>query len=149
MQIDRFGKFSLAIATINKIWHNIAAKEMEKYGLKGIHSIYILTMAKYPDGITATKLCEVCDKDKADVSRMMNILEQNGFVHKEGNNYRAIFKLTSSGYQLAQEVNDKANKAVAMAGKDLSDLDREVLYHCLDSIIANLKVLNETGIDNE
>lgn len=33
-------------------------------------------MAKYPDGTTATKICEVCDKDKDDASRMMNILEK-------------------------------------------------------------------------
>lgn len=33
MQINRFETFSLAIATINKIWHNIATKEMEKYRL--------------------------------------------------------------------------------------------------------------------
>lgn len=84
MQINRFETFSLAIATINKIWHNITTKEMEKYRLKGIHSIYILTMAKYPNGTTATKLCEVCDKDKADVSKMMNILEKMVlFIKKE------------------------------------------------------------------
>ena len=49
MQTERFEKFSLALSSINKIWHNIAAKEMDKYGLKGIHSTYILTMAKYKD----------------------------------------------------------------------------------------------------
>ena len=39
MQTECFEKFSLAPSSINKILHNIAAKEMDKYGLKGI--VYI------------------------------------------------------------------------------------------------------------
>ena len=76
--VDRFERFSLAMFEISKYWHKLAAEEMEKYGLKGTHSVYILTMAKSPEGITAPQLCEQCGRDKADVSRMMSILEKRG-----------------------------------------------------------------------
>ena len=59
---------------------------MEKYGLRSSHSLYILTMIKYPQGITAPQICECCNKDKADVSRMMAMVEKKGLVIKEGTN---------------------------------------------------------------
>lgn len=86
--VDRFERFSLAISEISKYWHLLAAEEMEKYPLKGSHSVYILTMAKYPEGLTAAELCTLCGKDKADVSRMMGILESKGLVTKEGTNQK-------------------------------------------------------------
>ena len=74
--MERFERFSFAISEISRYWHKLTAEEMEKYGLKGTHSVYLLTMYRYPDGITATQLCELCSKDKSDVSRMMSIMEQ-------------------------------------------------------------------------
>ena len=82
--IDRFEKFSLAIAEINRCWHKIAAEELSKYSLKSSHVTYLLTLARYPEGLTAPKLAELCDRDKADVSRMLSILEEKGLVTKDG-----------------------------------------------------------------
>ena len=89
--LDRFEKFSLAIAEINRCWHKIAAGELSKYDLKASHVTYLLTLARYPEGLTAPKLAELCDRDKADVSRMLSILEARGLVTKDGiggNRYR-------------------------------------------------------------
>ena len=92
--IDRFERFSVAISELSRYWHKITTAEMEKYGLKGAHSIYLTTMARFPEGITAARLCELCRKDKSDVSRMMGIMEKNGLVVKEGgyqNRYNGVF----------------------------------------------------------
>ena len=74
--VDRFERFSLAISEINRYWHRLTTQEMEPYGLKGAHCMYLLALARHPEGITAPRLCEACDKDKADVSRTMALLEQ-------------------------------------------------------------------------
>ena len=58
--IDRFERFSVMISEISRYWHKITTTEMEKYGLKGAHSIYLTTMARFPEGITAAQLCELC-----------------------------------------------------------------------------------------
>lgn len=147
--VDRFERFTLTISEISKCWHKIASVEMEKYGLKGPHAMYLVTMYRYADGITATQLGELCGKDKADVSRAMTIMEKKGLVTREGVNqnlYRALLKLTEEGKQAAEFVRRRAAVAVEVAGKDLSDENRKIFYDSLESITANLQVLGEAGL---
>ncbi|MBE6807904.1 MAG: hypothetical protein J6J30_00785 [Clostridia bacterium] len=147
--INRFERFSFAISEISRYWHKLTSEEMEKYGLKGTHSVYLLTMFRFPDGITAPRLCELCGKDKSDVSRMMSIMEKKGLVKKEGihqNLYRGLLKLTESGKQAAEHVRKRAILAVELAGKDLTDEKREIFYDALESIVLNLRILSKEGI---
>ena len=147
--IDRFERFSFAISEISRYWHKLTSEEMEKYGLKGTHSVYLLTMFRFPDGITAPRLCELCGKDKSDVSRMMSIMEKKGLVKKEGihqNLYRGVLKLTEAGKEAAEHVRKRASLAVELAGKDLTDEKREIFYDALESIVLNLRLLSKEGI---
>ena len=147
--IERFERFSFAISEISRYWHKLAAEEMEKHGLKGPHSVYLMTMLRYPDGITAPKLCELCGKDKSDVSRMMSIMEEKGLVKKEGvhqNLYRGSFKLTEQGRSAAEQVRKRASLAVEIAGKDLTDENRAIFYEAMESITANLRELCKEGL---
>lgn len=147
--IDRFERFSLAISEVSRYWHKISSDEMEKQGLKGTHSVYLLTMLRFPEGISATNLGELCGKGKSDVSRMMAIMEKKGLVFKEGvhkNCYRGVFKLTSEGIKIAELIKNRASLAVGIAGKDLSDKKREIFYEAIEIIIKNLKVLAEDGV---
>ena len=105
--VDRFERFSLDISEISRYWHKIAGDEMERYGLKGPHATYLVTISRYEGGLTASQLCELCGKDKSDVSRMMSIMEQKGLVRKEGSSksrYRGRFVLTQSGAAAAEQV---------------------------------------------
>ena len=146
--INRFERFSFAISEISRYWHKLTSEEMEKYGLKGTHSVYLLTMFRFPDGITAPRLCELCGKDKSDVSRMMSIMEKKGLVKKEGihqNLYGGVFKLTDEGKDAAEQVKKRASLAVELAGKDLTDESRKVFYNALESIAANLREISRVG----
>lgn len=144
--VSRFERFSLAISEISRHWHKIAGDEMEKYGLKGPHSVYLLCLSRYPQGITAAKLCELCGKDKADASRMMSIMQQKGLVVKEGSSYRALIKLTDEGEAAAEHVRQRAAKAVELAGGCLSEEHRTILYDSLELITANLRRISEDGL---
>ena len=147
--IERFERFSLAISEISRHWHKLTTDEMEKYGLKGSHSVYLLMMSRYPGGLTAPQLGELCGKDKADVSRMMSIMEKKGLVTKEGvhqNLYRGLFKLTKEGLQAAEHVRQRAGLAGEIAGKDLTEETRAVFYEALESITANLRQLSKEGL---
>lgn len=147
--VERFEKFSLAIFEISKHWHKIAGDEMAKYGLKGPHATYLLAIANSEDGITAPQLCEACGKDKADVSRMMSIMEQKGLVTKESahqNMYRGVFKLTEEGKAATDYVRQKASLAVELAGKDLDEEKRTIFYEALDSIVVNLREISKEGL---
>ena len=150
--IERFERFSFLISEASRNWHKLAADEMEKHGLKGPHSVYLITMRRYPDGITAPELCELCGKDKSDVSRMMSIMEKKGLVKKEGvhqNLYRGVFKLTQEGAEAAEIVANRAKLAVELAGSSLSDEAREIFYNALETITNNLRQINKDGLPND
>ena len=149
---ERFERFTLSISEVSRYWHKITTKEMAKYELKGIHSMYLLTMLHYPNGITAPQICALCGRDKADVSRMMTILEEKGMVTKEGTNqnmYRGTFKLTEKGKEAAEYVRARATLAVEIAGKELSNEKRAIFYETLEMITENLRRLSEDGLPGE
>lgn len=147
--LNRFSRFSLAIAEIDRCWHKLAAEEMAKYGLNSPHAVYLTTLSGFKEGITAARLGELCGKNKADVSRMVGILEQKGLVRKEavgGNLYRARLLLTEEGRQAAEHVQQRAALAVELAGSGMTEEEREVFYRCLERIAANLQELSREGL---
>lgn len=150
--IERFERFSLVISEISRHWHKITSDEMERCGLKGTHSVYLTTLQRYADGLTATQLCELCGKDKSDVSRMMSIMEKKGLVVKEGINqnlYRGVFRLTEEGKAAAEFVRRRASLAVQLAGSDLSEEKRAVMYEALELIEKKLGEISQSGLPEE
>ena len=149
--LNRFARFSLAISEIDRCWHKLAADEMSKYELNSPHAVYLTTLYDFADGITAARLGELCGKNKADVSRMIAILERKGLVRKVavgGNFYRAKLLLTDEGRQAAEHVKGRAALAVELAGAGMTDADREVFYRCLEQITTNLQMLSKEGLPN-
>ncbi len=147
--VDRFERFSLAIFEISRCWHKLAAEEMAKYGLKGPHAIYLLTLMEHGAGMTAAQICEVCSRDKAEVSRSVALMEEKGLVKKDAvnqNAYRALLSLTEEGVRAAQHVTRRASVAVELAGGGITAEEREVFYRALESITANLQILSKNGL---
>lgn len=147
--LERFARFSRSIAEIDRCWHKLATDEMEKYALNSPHAVYLTTLYQFEEGITAAKLGELCCKNKADVSRMVSILERKGLVQKEmedGKRYRARLRLTQEGKEAAEHVQRSAALAVEVAGSGMTDQEREIFYRCLESITANLQRLSKEGL---
>ena len=148
--LNRFARFSLAISEIDRCWHKLAAEEMAKYDLNSPHAVYLTALYDASEeGITAAKLGELCRKNKADVSRMVSILEKKGLVRREAigtNLYRAKLLLTEEGKQAAEHVRERAAVAVELAGAGLSDENREIFYEALEQITLNLQALSKDGL---
>lgn len=147
--IERFEKFTLSIFEISRCWHKLAEEELSPYGLKGPYATYLTVMYRYEDGITGPELCELCGKDKSDLSRAVAVLQEKGLVVKEVVNkslYRGLFKLTERGRAVAEQLCKRASLAVELAGGDLSEETRETFYRVLTSITANLKALSKEGL---
>ena len=140
--MDRFETFSLALFNMSRYWNRLAAEEMEKYGLKGAHAFYLVTVLRHDGDVTASQLCELCGKDKADVSRGVSRLEAIGMLQRVGSNpYRAKLQLTGQGIAAAQAVRETAAVIVDRVGGDLTAEDRAVFYEVLASVTANLEKL--------
>lgn len=145
--VDRFRRFSFSLFEMTRCWHKLAAEEMGKYDLKGPYAMYLVVLLHKPEGLTAAQLCELCGRDKADVSRSLSTMVEKGLVRREnGNTYRAKVTLTPLGDQAAKEVCQRVSLAVELAGKDISDEERAVFYQALTSITENLKLLSQQGL---
>lgn len=147
--VDRFERFSYAISEISRCWHRIAGEEMDPYGLNGSSSVYFTTLYRYPAGITAAKLGELCSRDKADVSRTMSLLEKKGIVERQGSSYRARLQLTEEGRTVAEHINEKASAAVEIASRGLPVEKRVIFYEALELITANLQILSKEGLPSD
>ena len=147
--IGRFERFSYAISEISRLWHRIAGEEMGKYGLKGAYSVYFTTLYRYPAGLTAAQLVDLCIRDKADVSRAMALLEEKGLVARvepEGKAYRAPLTLTQAGREIAGHINHRAQAAVELASHGLPEDKRVIFYEALELITSNLQKISKEGI---
>ena len=148
--VTRFEQFSSAVSAISRYIQKIERTEMAKYGLKGPHAQCLLAMSRYPEGVTASQLCEICDKDKAAISRTLVELETAGMILRpcpEGKRYRAQLSLTEKGRAIAQRVSELAGRAVDQASEGMTDGDRAVLYGALDLIAGNLQAICRDGIE--
>lgn len=147
--VNRFEKFSYFISELSRLLHKIESEEMEAIGLKGPHSIYLIVLSRYEEGITSTALAQICGRDKADVSRAVNALCAKGLVSKAPggkNNYRAPLFLTEDGKLAASRLKEKAKRAVEYASQGVSEEDRAALYRALETICTNIQQLCEIGL---
>lgn len=147
--ITRFEQFSASVACIYRNIQKIERVEMAKYGLKGPHAQALLTMSRYPQGITSGELVKLCDKDKAAISRTVTELEREGMIRRErknGNLYRAALILTERGEEAARLVAKRAKCAVEAAGSGLAEEHRKIFYACLDTIAGHLQTIGDEGL---
>lgn len=147
--VSKYELFSTCIPSMYHDIQKIERTEMAKFGLKGPHAQCLLAISHYPEGITAARLCEVCEKDKAAISRTLSELEQCGMVRRaerNGTRYRASLTLTEQGKAAAAAVSQKACQAVEQAGNGLNDAQREVFYQVLALIADNLHTICKNGI---
>ena len=150
--ISKNEKYELFSSFISSLYHDIQRierTEMAKYGLKGPHAQCLAVMSRYPEGITAARLCETCERDKAAISRTVAELEEAGLLLREEKNgvrYRVPLVLTAKGREAAREVNQVSLRAVEQAGNGLDDQQRAVFYSVLGHIAQNLHTISRDGL---
>ena len=146
------GRYELLSSSISSMYHDIQKierVEMAKFGLKGPHAQCILALNRYPDGLTVSQLCDICDKDKAAVSRTVSELEDAGMIlrsPRNGTRYRAPLTLTEQGITAAHAVSERAHLAVEQAGIGLDDSQRQIFYQVLTLIAGNLHAICKDGL---
>lgn len=145
-------RYEILSSSVSSMYHDIQKierVEMAKFGLKGPHAQCMLAMRRNPGGVTAAQLCEICEKDKAAISRTVTELEQAGMVRREeknGSRYRALLTLTEQGSAAAENVSRRAQVAIEQAGIGLDDEQRQVFYKVLALIADNLHAICKDGL---
>ncbi|MBQ6895697.1 MAG: MarR family transcriptional regulator [Oscillospiraceae bacterium] len=148
----RYEQFSFIVSVINRQIQKIERDEMIKFGHKGAFAQYLMIMRHHPDGITASQLSELCDKDKAAVSRVLAEMTEKGLVLRKTENdtaYRAKLVLTEEGHRIAEIVSQRGMQAVDAVGNELSNEERKNFYSTLDYIASKLQLISKEGIPQE
>ena len=147
--ISKYEIFSTVVSSLYHDIQRIERTEMAKYGLKGPHAQCLVIMDRYPEGITSARLCEICERDKAAISRTVAELEEAGLLtrrEQNGIHYRVPLTLTEEGREAARNVNAVASQAVEQAGYGLDDGERQVFYKVLGQIAQNLQTISRDGL---
>ncbi len=143
---ERYQLFTTLIAKCARAIKKIKSGEMSEFNLKGLHvsCLYYIYVSK--KSLTATELCEICDEDKANISRAIDMLEEDGFVtcnSKTQKKYNCPISLTEKGMAVAKSVADKVDNIVMRASQGLSEENRRVFYSSLTLISNNLEKICE------
>ncbi|MBQ6823809.1 MAG: winged helix-turn-helix transcriptional regulator [Clostridia bacterium] len=145
--LTRYERFTASIAGISRSIQKIETDEMKKYSLKGSHAQLLVVLSQNPEGITAARLCVVCDKDKAAVSRGIAELELNGMVKKDGGiNYRSRLLLTKKGKEVAMQICKRVEAAVKLAETNVSEEESNTMFRVLDEIASELREACKDGL---
>lgn len=142
---ERFKRFTVLIAKINRNIKKIKNQEMAEYGLRGVH-VTCLYYLYSRDALTATELCELCEEDKATISRGLEFLEANGYIVCEarpGKRYKSALLLTEKGMEIGEKIADKINLVLSEICADLTDEQRAEFYHHLTVISDSLELCTQ------
>ena len=139
---ERFETFTVLITKISRSIRRIKTEEMGEFSLKAPHvsCLYYIYKAK---ALTAKHLCELCEEDKASISRSLEYLETEGFLvrSKEDRKYKMPIELTEKGRNAGKIVSQKIDKILESVGEGLTEEEREIFYRCLSLISDNLEKL--------
>ncbi|MBQ8885954.1 MAG: winged helix-turn-helix transcriptional regulator [Clostridia bacterium] len=142
---ERFQTFTMQIAKISRCIRRIKTEEMAEVNLKSPHVSCLHYLYKYGP-MTATELCELCEEDKAAVSRSIEYLEENGYVACERTakkRYKTPLCLTEKGTAAGALIEEKIDGIVSLASEGLDEESRTVFYRALALIGDNLQKICE------
>ena len=142
---ERFQMFTVLIAKISRSIRRIKTEEMAEFGLKSPHvsCLYYLYKA---ESLTAKELCDICEEDKAAISRSIEYLESAGYIvcaSKAHKRYRAPLELSEKGKLAGERIVGKIDRILEQASEGLSEADRVTMYQSLSLISDNLQSICE------
>ena len=144
--VNRFKLFTILNSKINRCIRKIKSDEMLEFNLKSTH-VSCLYYLYEQNGLTAKELCDICDEDKAAISRSLDFLENNGYLRcdsKTVKRYKSPIDLTEKGVWVAKKISEKIDRILDEASVGLTEENRQIFYQSLNLISDNLeKICNK------
>lgn len=140
---ERFQLFTVLITKLSRSIKRIKTAEMEEFNLKSPHVSCMYYIYKY-GGLTLKQLCDICEEDKASISRSIDYLEQVGLVvpHEE-RKYKNPIELTEKGKQVGKAISHKIDNILDIAGEGISEEERKIMYKSLARISEKLDKMSD------
>ena len=145
---NRFKLFTVLNSKINRCIRKIKTDEMAEFELKSTH-VSCLYYLYVEDTLTAKELCDICDEDKAAISRSIDFLDNSGYLKcdsKTVKRYKSPIELTEKGKLVAKKISEKIDRVLDEASVGLTEENRVVFYQSLSLISENLeKICDKQG----
>ena len=138
---EKYKTFTVLMASINRSIRKIKTEEMAEFHLKSPHVSCLYYLFK-EDALTAKELCEICEEDKANISRTIDYLETNGYLvrrNEENKKYKSHLALSDMGRAVASKIAEKIDRILDEAGAGIREEEREIMYRNLFRISNNLQ----------
>ena len=139
--MERFKTFTVLVAKINRNIRRIKNEEMAEFGLKSPHVSCLYYLYK-EDSLTAKELSDICDEDKAAISRSIDQLEKLGYLScssESKKRYKAPLALTDNGREIAKRIAEKIDSVLDFVGDALEEDERLRFYKSLNAVCDNLQ----------
>lgn len=150
---ERYETFTSLIVNINRYILKLKKIEMHELGLKANQVQCLHYLYNEENGLTSKQLSELCEEDKAAISRTLKYLENIDLVYIEENDakkYRNPYKLTDKGLQYGKAISCKIDNLMEIASKGIDEQSRKALYSSLNTVYKNLKEICENkGAKND
>ncbi len=140
---NRFETFTALMTGIGRSIRRIKTMEMADFHLKGTHALCLYYLYRH-DSLTATELCELCEEDKANISRTIEHLKQNDYIvcaDGAAKRYRSPLALTEKGREAGAKMVEKIDKVLALSSEGISEENRRIMYESLYRVGENLQKL--------
>lgn len=138
---ERFQKFTVLVTAVGRCIHKIKTEEMAEFDLKSSHVSCLYYLYK-DEPLTAKELCDICEEDKANISRSIKYLEETGYLHchsKHQKRYQSPLALTEKGREIGKQLVEKIDSILDKASQGLSEEHRAIFYKSFALIANNLQ----------
>lgn len=144
---NRFEVFTKLISKISRNIRRIKNEEMAEFNLKSPHVSCLYYLYKERE-LCASELADICDEDKAAVSRSIDYLESTGYIKCESSTsrrYKAPLFLTPKGDDIGRQIAEKIDRVLLLTSEGLDDNEREIFYKALNVVSENLEKISKTN----
>ena len=144
--VDRFKTFTILIAKISRSIRKIKTEEMKELKLKSVHVSCLYYLFKHNGFLTAKELCNICEEDKAAVSRSLDYLEKEAYISclsTTKKRYKSPLTLTEKGLEVGKQITEKIDNILNSAGNGMVEEERNHFYKSLNLISENLQKICE------
>lgn len=134
----------LEVALTSSAYRAAGQKTLKHHGVDNItrEQFSILLLLSLGDGLYQTQIANILGKDRPNITRMIDVLETNGFIRREKDeNNRRILKvyLTEKGREKAEFVKPLKARMNAAQYKGMSDEEILTLVTLLRKVRQNIE----------
>ena len=142
-EIDNYRKLTGAMLVAAGVYTRIYSRQCFKNNNFDItpEQFVVIEVLMHHDGLYQRQLSEITLKDRPNITRIINILEENGYVERKSDkNTRKVFKIYLT--QKAKETFPKLQKVTSeyreVMAQGISKAEMEVCLKVLNKLLENL-----------